>query len=300
MNFVYKCYLQKIISSIPRGEKINYLFQRFISKSLPRSNKEFLDKVNTAYQHYNNFKKYNKLECNSYKYYEFGAGWDLIIPLSMCCLNFDVYCIDIRKLATTKLITDSINKFQLNKSILPFRQNDSFHDIDLKKKSFKNLRETISLNYYAPFDARNSQFPDQYFDFISSTVTFEYIPKNDILPILDECYRILKKGGVFTISIDYQDHWSFFDKSISVYNFLKYSSKEWEKYNPSLNYQNRLRHSDYLALISQTDFNIVLEIPLYPSNQTKQILKFLSIDKSFEGYDLNDISIIGSEIVLIK
>src|SRR5207245_10558273 len=59
--------------------------------------------------------------------------------------------------------------------------------------------------------------------------------------------------------IDYTDHYSHFDKSISPYNFLQYSDKAWALFNPPLHYQNRLRHRDYLDLLRAAGFAVVEE-----------------------------------------
>lgn len=297
MNFKYKCFLQTFFSNIPKGEKANYLFQKYFTKSLPPSYDQFLGKVTTAFNHYNNFKEHNQLSIKNNRYYEFGAGWNLIIPLAMSFLDFEVYCIDIKRLIIKELIDDSLYKFNFNRNNLPFHLN---RPIILDKNNLASLKSRYMLRYYAPKDARATQFDENYFDFISSSLTLEHIPKNDILLILRECYRILSKGGILSITIDYQDHWSYFDKSISIYNYLKYTSEEWKKYNPSLHYQNRMRHSDYLDLISQTDFNIVKEIPRLPSEAEKETLKALNISEEFKKYEIDDLAIRGCEIVLRK
>lgn len=277
---------------------MNYFFQRNVTKSLPPNNDEFLEQVNQGVHHYENYQHYNKLTQKNNRYYEFGAGWTLIIPLTMSFLGFQVCCVDIRKLIIPSLVHDSLNKFQLNKNELPFELVTEFATKD--KNVLNNLIDNYKLNYMAPKDARATGFDDNYFDFISSSVTLEHIPKNDILLILNECYRILNKGGVLSVTIDYQDHWSYFDKNISIYNYLKYSSREWKKYNPSLHYQNRMRHSDYLSLISQTDFKIVKEVPTEPNEIDREILRNIEIAEEFKNYNFNDLAIRGSEIVLIK
>jgi SAM-dependent methyltransferase len=298
MNFKYKCLLQRFFSNIPKGETLNYYFQKNVTKSLPSNNDKFLEKVNQGFNHYKNYKDYNKLTQKNNRYYEFGAGWTLTIPLTMSFLDFEVFCVDIRKLIIPSLINDSLNKFQLNKNELPFKLETEF--VISNKNVLNNLIDNYKLNYYAPKDARETGFDDNHFDFISSSVTLEHIPKNDILLILKECYRILNKGGILSMTIDYQDHWSYFDKSISIYNYLKYSSREWKKYNPSLHYQNRMRHSDYLSLISQTDFKIVKEVPRKPDEIDKETLGKLEIAEEFKNYNFDDLAIRGSEIVLIK
>lgn len=298
MNFKYKCLLQRFFSNIPKGETLNYFFQKNITKSLPLNDDNFLIKVNQGFDHYKYFKDYNKLTQKSNRYYEFGAGFDLIIPLTISFLEFKVFCVDIRKLITPSLITDSLNKFELNKNKLPFKLNKKI--VVSNKNIIKQLADNYDLNYIAPKDARETGFDDNYFDFISSSVTLEHIPKNDILLILKECYRILNKGGILSMTIDYKDHWSYFDKNISIYNYLKYSSPEWKKYNPSLHYQNRMRHSDYLSLISQTDFKIVKEVLWQPSEIDKERLSNIETAEEFKNYNFDDLAIKGSEIVLIK
>lgn len=298
MNFKYKCLLQRFFSNIPKGETLNYYFQKNVTKSLPPNNAEFLEKVKQGFDHYENYKDYNKLIQKNNRYYEFGAGWTLTIPLTMSFLDFRVFCVDIRKLIIPTLINDSLNKFQLNKNELPFKLETEF--VVNNKNVLNHLIDNCKLNYFAPKDARETGFDDNYFDFISSSVTFEHIPKNDILLILKECHRILNKGGILSMTIDYQDHWSYSDKKISIYNYLKYSSSVWKKYNPSLHYQNRMRHSDYLNLISQLDFKIVKEVLIQPSETDKRTLGNLEIDEEFKNYSFDDLAIRGSEIVLIK
>ena len=299
MNFKYKCLLQSFFSNIPKGEKVNYLFQKYLVKSLPINRGQFFHKVNTGFNHYKNYVAYNQLLTPNHTYYEFGAGQNLAIPLTMSLLNFEVHCIDIKKLIVPELIYDSLSKFHLNKNELPFSLEIPII-LDNKKNILDILKNNYKLHYYAPRDARATKFHENYFDFISSSVTLEHIPQKDILPILKECYRILNKGGILSMTIDSQDHWSYFDKNISIYNFLKYSSDEWKKYSPSLHYQNRMRHSDYLNLINQTDFSIVKEAPRLPSEQDKEALSNLNISKEFKKYDFDDLAIRGCEIVLMK
>jgi predicted SAM-dependent methyltransferase len=260
----------------------------------------FLKRVDYALEHYKNFIDYNQLKSISHKYYEFGAGQTLIIPLTMTFLGFEVFCIDIRKLIITELINDSIEKFKLNEAKFPFNLGGKECRKVEKGYILLYLKDTFGLNYYAPRDAKNTGFEDNSYDFISSTATIEHIPVNDILIILKECYRILNVGGILSLTMDYQDQWSYFDRSISIYNFLKFSSQKWKKYNPSLHYQNRLRHSEYLNVISQTDFKIVKESPRFPNDEDQKVLRSIDLADEFKNFDFNDLAIKGSNIVLVK
>ncbi len=298
MDFKYKCYLQNIFSVLPKGEILNYFFQKYGTRALPVSNDSFLDKVELSYNHYLKFIKFNSLEENSHKYYEFGAGWDLITPISMGLLGFEVTCIDIRRLIFNRLISDTLSKFKDNIDNLPF----TIQQLDFKNNQYPldYLKNRFNFNYIAPSDARNTKFNANYFDFVTSTVTFEHIPQQDLVLILNETYRILKPGGIFLLMINYRDHWAYFDKSISFYNFLTYSEKDWGKYNPSLHYQNRLRHRDYLNIISKTNFKIMEDAPELPTEDDIKILEKLKLNSRFNDYSIHELGINASKIVLRK
>jgi SAM-dependent methyltransferase len=298
MKFKYKCYLQNLFSNIPGGEILNYFFQKYVTRSLPVSNDSFLDKVRFSYDHYLKFMNLNSLYENSHKYYEFGAGWDLTTSIAMGLLGFEVTCIDIRKLVFNQLITDTITKFNNNIEHIPFPVSQL--DLKHERNQLNYLKNKFNLNYIAPLDARNTKFNHDYFDLAASTVTFEHIPAQDLYLILNETYKILKRGGIFSLIIDYRDHWSYFDKSISIYNFLIYSDKEWEKFNPSLHYQNRLRHKDYLNIISKTKFKIMEDVPELPSRDEIIALENLKINNKYMEYSIIELGVKSSQIVLKK
>lgn len=299
MDFRYKNILQQIFSKIPYGEKANFIFQKYVTKGIPPSDKAFIEKVERAFRHHQNYLEFNQVISDDRNYYEFGAGWTLTIPLTMGFLGYNSHCIDIRKLTNEELISYTFNQFFENNQSFEFEiafQNFSLPD----KKIFEYLKKKLNLSYHAPRNAKATTFSEEFFSHSSSTSTFEHLPKEDILQILNETYRILKKGGIFSIVIDYKDHWSYFDSSITKYNFLRYSESEWEKYNPSLHYQNRLRHSEYLDIISNTDFEMVKCIENTANHKDLEELKSLPLSKVYAEMSLDDLCMKGSEIILRK
>jgi predicted SAM-dependent methyltransferase len=157
----------------------------------------------------------------------------------------------------------------------------------------KDLAEKFRIHYYAPMDARKTCIQDASIDFFYSNVTLEHIPSDTIVPILKECYRILNSEGIFSVIIDYSDHWASFDKSITQYNYLKFPSKEWSKYNPSFQYQNRLRHSDYIRFFEQSGFEILSEEKFYPDQSQIEQLKIFPLANEFRKYTFDDLAITG-------
>jgi SAM-dependent methyltransferase len=288
------------MSFIPGSEKIGFLLSRYLTKNLSPNNDRFLLKIKEGYNHYLNFKNYNQLNVNTFNYYEFGAGWTLTIPILISRLGFKVICIDIKKLIKPDLVRDSLSKFHLNRESIPELMKPLPKELIEGNNIIGDLENKFSINYLAPKDARNTGFEAEYFDFIASTLVLNFIPTVDVIKIIGESFRILKVGGVMSVTIDYQDNWSYIDTGISGYNFLKYSEKEWKMYNPSVHYQNRLRHNDYLKIFEEAGFKIVKNKFRSPDANDIEVLKKLKIDNSFSEYSTEDLGIKDSEIVLIK
>jgi len=300
MNYKYKCLLQRLFSSLPKGEILNYYFQRHVSKSLHYRPEQFVEKVDKAYDHFKNYRDFQQLASPENKYYEFGAGWTLANPLAISLMGFDVFCIDIRRLFFPHIIKESILNLKAIEDRFPFEAAFKI-DTDINEQDIiEHLKQAFNLKYLAPKDARSTGFESEYFDFMSSSLTMEHIPAVDIAAILKECHRILKEGGVLSMTIDYQDHWSYFDRSITRYNYLRFSESEWKKYNPSLHYQNRLRHSDHMKLINASGFEVVKEVPNHPSPQEVEELRSVPLADQYKSYDFDDLAIKSSEVVLRK
>lgn len=304
MNFKTKAYLQMLLSAIPKGENINYTLQKHITKSLPIPDYEFKVKLDTVFMHYTNYKKYcNEKDQTKCKYYEFGSGYDMVIPIGISLLGFgDLTCIDIRELVFPDLINNSVSR--LNNYKDKFGKNaDVLKDVpEVNKKNFREiLKEYFRIKYIAPLDARKTGIESNSVDFILSNATMEHIPQKDLPDIMKECYRIMKPGGIMSNVIDYRDHWSFFDNSISVYNYLQYSDKEWNKLNPSIMYQNRMRHSDYIKIINDAGFEILEEVPDFPDENEINLLKDIKLtDHYLKNYSREELSIKSSMLVLRK
>ncbi len=59
--------------------------------------------------------------------------------------------------------------------------------------------------------------------------------------------------------INVLDYYANFDRSISGYNFLRYSEGAWRLLNSPLSYQNRLRLSDYRRIHRWSGFTLLRE-----------------------------------------
>lgn len=115
------------------------------------------------------------------------------------------------------------------------------------------------IEYKAPYDASQLDLPDDTLDACVSTNTLEHVPRDSLSNIFRELFRVLKHTGIVSAQIDYSDHYSHTDSTITALNFLKFSDSEWCKHNHRCHFQNRLRHNDYKRLFFETGFEIVSE-----------------------------------------
>ena len=91
--------------------------------------------------------------------------------------------------------------------------------------------------------------------------------------------------------IDYEDHYAYSDRGLSPYNFLYYTDAEWAKYSPSLHYQNRLRHRDYLELFAEQGLEVLAQHRLDAGPLTLAQLDTAKLDARFRRYDLADLTV---------
>jgi hypothetical protein len=137
--------------------------------------------------------------------------------------------------------------------------------LELSRAPRFTTREFLDLcrvQYLAPGDAAETGLPSVSVDFHTSFTVLEHIPPAELVRIFREGNRIVRSGGLFVHNIDYSDHFSHSDETITAINFLQYSDHEWERYAGNrYMYMNRLRHDDFLELYNSVGHQILAAEP---------------------------------------
>lgn len=203
---------------------------------------------------------------------EVGTGWMPLVPLAYWLMGADsTITIDINPYLKEGLIAETLKKIceddenirNLFGSFLDRRRYDDLLDYAKKNRfSVTEFLELCRIIYIAPGDAAKTNLPENSIDFHTSYNVLALIPPSVLVDILREGNRIMKMNGLFVHRVDYADHFSFFDKSISAINFLQYSDDEWAKYaGNKYTYVNRLRHDDFLSLFESVGHKILYVEP---------------------------------------
>lgn len=304
MKWILKAIIQKIISWLPASQKINFLFQKYVTKGVRLSDQYFSDKYTSVVDHLTYYKKYKGQE--DFKVLELGSGWYPVVPIALFLSGAkEIVSFDISPLMNKEGVILTIEKY-LNwhksgklKSLEPFivesRLNE-LENIDLKNITAEKLLASIHLSLKVK-DARTTEEASDSFDLICSNNTFEHIYPEILEPILVEFQRILKRGGLMSHFIDMSDHFAHLDKSINIYNFLRYSKKQWSWIDNTVQPQNRWRLKDYLLLYRKNRIKVIHQ-DLRLGN-TKEV-ESVPVHADFSIYGLEDLAVSHAYLVSSK
>jgi SAM-dependent methyltransferase len=296
MNWRVKALAQQVFSHVPAGSRLNYLMQTKVTRSLPAPAGAFDQMADAARHHLGAVTRaLGVTDAATLRGYEFGAGWHLGVAVGLSAQGVaEQTLVDREVLAQSGLLRHTFSSF-----------TERFPDSERLRTAAKEseilaVLAILGIDYRAPVDARATGLPAGSFDFVTSTSTLEHIPATDLPDLLTECHRLLRPGGVLSAMIDYGDHYAAFDPSINRLNFLRYSPRRWRRYSPPLQYQNRLRHSDYLGYLGRAGFEIVGVTAIRATEAEVEWAAGTSLDAAFDRYDIEDLVTVDSHIVAVK
>jgi SAM-dependent methyltransferase len=290
VRWLAKVFLQKSLSALPQPERANYLLQRHVTRSLPGLEEGFRRRFRRARRHVAAYAEHGpRRPLGEAVFYEFGAGWDLAVPLSFWALGVErQILVDRRPNVRVDLVNRSIER------LARLLAEHGLRDPGGPIASLEELEARFGIHYLAPRDARATALPAGSVDFVSSTSTLEHVPAEELVPLLAECNRLLRPDGAVSSRIDLSDHYSHFDGSLSPYNFLRFDDRRWRLANSSLLFQNRLRRPDYLAAFRAAGLAVVAEKAWWPDEALPDDLA-----ERFRAYEPEDLAVVGLRLVAV-
>jgi len=302
MNWRVKARAQSVLSRLPLGHELNFALRRYVSRSVPASMAVFRKDLSFAREHIDSFRRHGTRAIEEASFYEFGVGWDLTIPLALYMAGAsNQLLVDLYPLVKADLVAETARRLAAECGESGHRtMPEQLTSAATLPKLRRGLREYCAIDYRAPFDARRTGLDGSCLDYITATKVLAQIPVEDLREIMRECHRLLRPGGLIRVLNDYRDMYSYVDPNISVYNFLQFSDDEWRRFNPDLNYQNRLRHVDHIRLFVEAGFDIIEEEPGYDQEAPRQVLEAIRLADEFRHYSLEDLAPVRGVILARK
>lgn len=284
-KWILKAIVQKTISFLPYANRINYFFQKYVTKGVQLSDAYFEDRLGHAKTHLEAWEKYSDgLPLRATL--ELGAGWYPVVPLAFYLYGAEtIRTADITRLTNARHVQTTIRKFLVYAEdgrlggFIRVKSERLEHLRTLVEKpiDFEPLTRALHLEYLIG-DARHLSLPGGSIDLVHSNNTFEHIYPDILAGLLREFKRVVRPGGVQSHFIDLSDHFAHFDPSITIYNFLRFSPAAWRWIDNSIQPLNRLRITDYRRLFREAGIGADAEV-LRPGNV--EALRTVPVDAIF-------------------
>jgi hypothetical protein len=293
LNWQQKASVFRLLESMPGRDRIHYLLQKHVTKSIPRPTKEYPRYMRDSLAQIQALKHSDALPEGMY--FEFGAGWDLFHNMILYCFGVErQLLVDLTPHMHPELVNDVIANLQRNPPHGALRLPRH----RLTDRPLDDLQDQYGITYLAPADARSVPLESATVTMAGTTNTLEHIPFADLAAIIRELRRLCAGNARVAMQVDYSDHYSHSDRNITPYNFLRYSDIEWRRYNTTSHYQNRRRHSDYRALFLANGFRIEKEELQRPDDWEAQ-LDSVPVHRDFHSYEKSDLGTTSATFSLL-
>ncbi len=290
-SWYLKAALQGGMSYLPDPQRWNRLFQRHVTKGLELTPAFFGSKLAVVDRHLENWHRCRPDEMPA-RILELGTGWYPVVPIGLALrTGSQVTTVDIQPLLGEAETMDTLAMFADAIEAKPGAFADGAAERVRRARSTAAADPAERLRIVGveirQEDICSTSLEPGSMDLITSNNTFEHIPPEDLEAILRAFVRLTRSDGVGSHLTDLADHYAGFDRSITVYNFLRYSDGEWQKFNNRLQYQNRLRWSEYRSIIAESGWTLIDE----SVERDPGALATVDVHERFERFDDQDLGI---------
>ena len=305
MIWIAKAVVQKGISFLPFKTHINQFFQRRGTGAISLDDQHFGWKIGHAQDHLALWQKhYPNLDRSSANVLELGTGWYPIVPVyfwlhginSMDSLDLYPWISAEHCQTTAKKFVEWHSSGQLQ-SFLGRVDAERWSKLEQAAKSTMPLESFLSIiglrTLVGDATSKIAGMHESY-EFICSNNTLEHILEAPLIAILKHFKGLLSHGGGSSHFIDLSDHFGHFDRSITAYNFLKFSPLQWRLIDNDIQPQNRLRWVQYLDIFTKLGYRVV-EAKVRPGSVDD--LRKVKVHSSFAGLSEAELAITHGYVV---
>jgi hypothetical protein len=268
MNWMFKALVQNSVALLPDplSHNVYYSLQRRFGGLRSVS---AIEKIRQGVEVAARLRENGRSPHNA-SFFEVGTGRRLNLPLSLWLLGAErVVTVDLNPYLKEELVREDVRQIRAQRDEIAslFGAEVDLVRLDRIAALADNFRldallEACSIRYIAPGDAAKTDLADGSIDFHVSYEVLEHIPESVLRAILEEGSRIVARDGLFLHKVDFSDHFSHSDASISKVNFLKYGDRAFAALAGNrYMYMNRLRVDDFLRLYADSGHRVLEVVP---------------------------------------
>ncbi|MBL9213334.1 MAG: class I SAM-dependent methyltransferase [Opitutaceae bacterium] len=269
-NWKLKSAVHRTLSWLPHSHRWNALLQRHVTRGYFASAATFEAKLGCCRRHLSHLRRFGGRPAGGFAALELGTGSWPIVPIGLFLCGADrIWSYDLVPVLEPATLRHTLGQFAAAihagslPRLLPELQPDRLAQLTavIARAGPETPAEVLShLNIHVRIgDARHTDLPAGAVPLVFSTVVFEHIPRTVLAGLLTEFRRVLTPDGVMSHQIGLADQFASFDRSITPYNFLRYTERQWRWLNSPMIPQTRLRLADHRALYRENGFDVVHE-----------------------------------------
>jgi SAM-dependent methyltransferase len=266
MHWRAKGVVQKLLGHVPGGERAHYLLQRRFG-GLRGFTREFDIKMDDWRLMVGHLRDAG-VPIAGARLFEIGSGWYPTFPFA-CYLGGarQVITVDLNRHIKPELVRDCADNLARHVSLIADACGVPEDEVRERQQQLAaRLRGSDEVGaatdgvvvYDAPADASRTSLPAQQLDCVFSNSVLEHVLPDAVDAIYREALRILAPGGVMFHSVNCGDHYAYVDRNINQLNYLRYSDREWRRWDNDFLYQNRMRAFEFVERAVAQGFDIVL------------------------------------------
>jgi hypothetical protein len=305
LNWKIKANIQRVCAALPASEAIYYLMQSNLG--VFRKDPDPMPNLREVVPILEEL----PFRLEGKRVMEVGTGRRVDMPVAFYLAGAaSTDTVDLHRYMKPELVLGSLRNLLANREearqlFAPFSSAarvDEKLDILAGLKTFEELSRRANIRYHAPADARKTNFAAGSIDLQFSYTVFEHIPFDVLRDILIEAGRLLQpETGLACHHIDLSDHFVQVDGAINKVNFLRYSEREWSKYNDNqFAYHNRLRTPDYEKIYRDAGHEIVHRVDFLDEKSLRDIEGGFPLDERYKGVDPKVLATVGMRVLSRK
>jgi SAM-dependent methyltransferase len=262
MHWRVKGCIQGVLSRLPGGMQVNDLLQSSLGGRIDQEG--HVDrKFGEDWLVFTNMLRARDYSARDKVIMEIGTGWLPVLPLCFALAGARrVHSYDLYRHLLPDTAPAVLERLGAHLQQLARAAGESIADV-MSRHAFLSaasdaagILQRAGFDYHAPVDAIRTDRPAASIDFVFSNSVLEHVAQSHVTALMAESNRVLKPGGWMLHSVNCGDHYAYFDRSITAIHYLRYSSRQWRRWNNRILFQNRLRPLDFVQAVERTGFEL--------------------------------------------
>lgn len=289
MDWRVKALVQGALSRVPMGESVNDWFQRLAGGRRDLA-EHIRSKVCDDWLVHMESLRQLSFSLQGRDMLEIGSGWLPVMPLCFTLAGVRrCYTLDLNRHLVPDAVLQTLTCLEPYLDRIAAAAGTSPATVRERWATWEALGDgqavldAAGIEYRAPADATSCGLADGSLDLVFSNSVLEHVPSSILDALMVEARRVLVPAGLALHCVNCGDHYAYFDRSITPINYLRFSERQWRRWNNEILYQNRLRPVDFIESAQRAGLEVALS-RFRPRADLLRALPTLPIAPEFRHY----------------